>query len=151
LQIDANRRSSSFVRGAARLKINLRLRFQGKPRLYDESQKLAVCDSLSWATLTKPLRWFHGSFALLFSPLFSRHTSNPSGATKNGLSNGTVSNRDFLSEVGLALAARILDWTAGAHLSAKSETVRIAALQPTGRDNRSAGVLACPLAARRRG
>jgi hypothetical protein len=41
LQIDANRRSSSFVRGAARLKINLRLRFQGKSRLYDESQKLS--------------------------------------------------------------------------------------------------------------
>jgi hypothetical protein len=68
----------------------------------------------------------------------------PSGATKNGLSNGTVSNRDFLSEIGLALAARVLDWTACAHLSAKSETARIAALQPTGRDNRSAGVLACP-------
>jgi hypothetical protein len=32
LQIDANRRNSSFVRGAARLKINLRLRFQGKPQ-----------------------------------------------------------------------------------------------------------------------
>jgi hypothetical protein len=38
LQLSAG---NSFVRGAARLKINLRLRFQGKSRLYDESQKLS--------------------------------------------------------------------------------------------------------------
>ena len=61
------------------------------------------------------IAWFHGSFALLFSPLFSRHASNPERSHENGLSNGTVSNRDllsdgdFLSEISLALAARI--WT----------------------------------------
>ena len=67
---------------------------------------------------------FHGSFAVLFSRLFIRHASNPERATKKGLSNGTASNRDllsdghFLSEISSALASRILDGTTGAHLSA---------------------------------
>ena len=74
----------------------------------------------------------------------------PSGSHKKGLSNGTASNRDllsdgkFLSEISSAFGSRILDWTRGAHLSAQSGAASIAALQPTGRDNRSASVLACP-------
>ena len=67
---------------------------------------------------------FHGSFALLFSRLFSRHASNPERSHEKGLSNGTVSNRDLLSdgnllsEISSAVAPRILDWTGGAYLSA---------------------------------
>ena len=66
---------------------------------------------------------FHGSFAVLFSRLFSRHASNSEGSHEKGLNNGTASNRDslsggnFLSEISSALAARILDWTGGAYLS----------------------------------
>ena len=92
----------------------------------------------------------HHSFAVLFSRLFSRHASNPERSHEKGLSNGTASNRDllsdgkFLSEISSALASRILDWTRGAHLSAQSGAASIAALQPTGRDNRSTSVLACP-------
>jgi hypothetical protein len=65
----------------------------------------------------------HDSFAVLFSRLFSRHASNPERSHEKGLSNGTASNRDllpdrnFLSEIGSALASRILDWTSGACLS----------------------------------
>jgi hypothetical protein len=67
---------------------------------------------------------FHGSFAVLFSRLFSQHASNPERANEKRLSNGTASNRDllsdgnFLSEISSALAPRILDWTGGAYLSA---------------------------------
>ena len=37
---------------------------------------------------------FHGSFAVLFSRLFSRHASNSEGSHEKGLNNGTASNRD---------------------------------------------------------
>jgi hypothetical protein len=40
---------------------------------------------LSKATFTKPSCWLHSSFALLFSPLFSGHASNPERSHKKGL------------------------------------------------------------------
>ena len=40
---------------------------------------------LSQATFSKPSPRFHGSFALLFSPLFSGHASNPERSHKRGL------------------------------------------------------------------
>ena len=66
----------------------------------------------------------HRSFAVLFSFLFSRQASNPERSHEKGSGNGTVSNRDllsngnFLSEISSTLAPRILDWTAGSYLSA---------------------------------
>src|ERR1700738_2892607 len=100
---------------------------------------------------------FHGSFALLFFPLFGRHASNPERSRQKGASNGTVSNRDLLwdgsllSEVGSALASRVLDRTSRARVSAQAGATGIAALfrpedarftKSTRRNNRSARVLA---------
>ena len=61
---------------------------------------------------------FHGSFALLLSALFRGHASNAERSHKKVQANGTVSNRDFLSEISFALAAGILDSTGGTCLSA---------------------------------
>ena len=70
------------------------------------------------------IAWFHGSFAVLFSRLFSRHASNPERSHEKGLrqwdgvKQRLIIGRKFLSEISSALAARILDWTGGAYLSA---------------------------------
>jgi hypothetical protein len=99
----------------------------------------------------------HHSFAVLFSRLFSRHPSNPNWEPQKGQANGTVSNRDLLwdgsllSEVGSALASRVLDRTSRARVSAQAGATGIAALfrpedarftKSTRRNNRSARVLA---------
>jgi hypothetical protein len=64
-----------------------------------------------------------------------------------------LSEGHFLSEIGFALASRILDWTSSAHLSAYSGTATVSALfrkedarsnESARRDNRSARVLATP-------
>jgi hypothetical protein len=74
----------------------------------------------------------HESFAVLFSLLFSRRASNPERSRQKGVSNGTVSNRDllsngnFLSEISSALASGILDRTGGPYLSAWSHAARVA-------------------------
>jgi hypothetical protein len=74
----------------------------------------------------------HSSFAVLFSLLFSRQASNPERSHEKGSGNGTVSNRDllsngnFLSEISSTLAPRILDWTDGPYLSAKNRAARVA-------------------------
>jgi hypothetical protein len=64
------------------------------------------------------------SLAVAFFPsVYPARIKSQAGHEK-GLSNGTASNRDllsdghFLSEIGFALASRILDWTSSAHLSA---------------------------------
>ena len=78
---------------------------------------------------------------------------------QRGQANGTVSNREFLwdrsflSEIGSALASRILDWTGSAGLSTYGDCARIAILfrpkdarciKSAARDNRCARVLATP-------
>ena len=63
------------------------------------------------------IAWVHNSFAMLFSRLLIRHASNLERSHEKRLSNGTVSNRDFLSEISCAFAARILDGTSAAFLA----------------------------------
>jgi hypothetical protein len=64
------------------------------------------------------------SLAVAFFPSVYPARIKAQAGHEKGLSNGTASNRDllsdghFLSEIGFALASRILDWTSGAHLSA---------------------------------
>ena len=108
-----------------RLEVNLELRFQGKPMSLRLVNPGTGClRRLASATLTKPSPAVHRSFALVFSHLFSWHTSNPEREPQKGSSHGTVSNRDLLSngsvlpEVSSSLASRILDWTSGAGPSA---------------------------------
>jgi hypothetical protein len=72
----------------------------------------------SRATIAKPFAWVHGSFAVLLSHLFMWSSLTSRADLQMGVKNGRASNRDFLSEVGSPLAARILDWTSGAGLSA---------------------------------
>jgi hypothetical protein len=75
------------------------------------------------ATLAKPLPAFTVLLPCFFPVCLAGTPQIPRGATKKGLNNGTASNRDslsggnFLSEIGSALAARMLDWTGGAYLS----------------------------------
>jgi hypothetical protein len=68
-----------------------------------------LCATAVAGNIHETIALVHYSFALLFFPPFRRRASNLERSDKKSLSNGTVSNRDFLSEVGFALAARILD------------------------------------------
>ena len=67
-----------------------------------------------------PLHYF---FAVLFCRLFAETLEISRGSHKGDQANGTVSNRDllsdgsFLSEISSALASRILDWTGGTRVS----------------------------------
>ena len=76
----------------------------------------------------------HGSFAVLFSPLFSWRASNPERSHKGGVGNGTVSNRDFLSigsglsEISSTLATGILDGSSATFLSLQTSGAKAAAL-----------------------
>jgi hypothetical protein len=69
----------------------------------------------------------HSSFAVLFSHLFSGGARNSVRGHKRNLNKGTASNGHGLSEIGIALASRILEWTSSPCLSAANDTARIAA------------------------
>jgi hypothetical protein len=101
-----------FVNAGLRIDSIVEMRRWRKSFMMTESRPALL------SNLRETIAEIHRSFALLFSRLFSWHPSNPSGSHKMGQANGTVSNRDFLSEIGFALAARILDWTGSTCLSA---------------------------------
>ena len=107
--------------------------------------------------LTKPSPRFTIPLPCFFPVCLAGTPQTPTGSHKRGQANGTVSNRDLLwdgsllSEVGSALASRVLDRTSRACVSAQAGATGIAALfrpkdarftKSTRRNNRSARVLA---------